>query len=130
MHTLIVEDDFASRLFVQKVLSAYGEVHIAVNGKEAIHAFRMSLENNVPYDLVCMDLQMPEMDGHEAIQQIKALEREFHVPFDDEVKTIIISAFSDIKNVATGFSRGADAYLVKPLEKDKLFAEIKNLGLL
>mgnify|MGYP006291017311 FL=1 len=130
MQTLIVEDDFASRFFIQKVLSAYGEVHVAVNGKEAVHAFQMGLENETPYDLICMDLKMPEMDGHEAIQQIKALEREAGIPYANEVKTIILSAFSDIKNVATGFSHGADAYLVKPLDRNKLLEEIKKLGLL
>ncbi len=130
MKTLVVEDDFASRLFVQKVLSAYGEVHIAVNGKEAVEAFQIALDEGWPYDLVCMDLKMPEMDGHEAIQKIKELERAADVPFDNEAKTIILSAFGDIKNVATGFSRGADAYLVKPLDKNKILGEIKALNLI
>lgn len=129
MKILIVEDDFASRLFVQKVLSAFGEVHIAVNGLEAVQAVRMGLEENEPYDLVCMDLKMPEMDGHEAIRQIKVLEQEAGIPFDQEVKTIILTAFGDIKNVTTGFSQGADAYLVKPLDKNKLLEEIRNLNL-
>jgi two-component system chemotaxis response regulator CheY len=130
MKTLVVEDDLASRLFVQKVLSAYGEVHVAVNGHEATQAIRMSLEENSPYDLVCMDLKMPEMDGHEAIHQIKLLEREAGIPFEKEVKTIILTAFGDIKNVTTGFSAGADAYLVKPLEKAKLLEEVKKLKLI
>lgn len=130
MKTLIVEDDFASRLFVQKILSAYGEVHIAVNGKEAVEAFQMALEEKSPYDLVCMDLKMPEMDGHEAIQKIKDLEREFKISFENEVKTIILTAFGDIKNVTAGFSRGADSYLVKPLDTHKLLEEIKILELI
>lgn len=130
MKTLVVEDDFASRLFVQKVLSAYGEVHIAVNGKEAVEAFQMALDEDSPYDLVCMDLKMPEMDGHEAIQEIKELERAAHISFENEVKTIILTAFGDIKNVTAGFSRGADSYLVKPLDKNKLLEEIKTLELI
>ena len=129
MRTLIVEDDFASRLFVQKVLSVYGEVHVAIDGHEAVEAFRIALEENAPYDLVCMDLQMPGMDGHEAIERIKGLEREANVPYDHEVKTIIITAFGDLKNVASGFSKGADAYLVKPLQKDQLLKEIQKLSL-
>ncbi|MFO7802455.1 MAG: response regulator [Desulfovermiculus sp.] len=130
MKTLVVEDDFASRLFVQKVLSAYGEVHIAVNGKEAVEAFQMALAEGSPYDLVCMDLKMPEMDGHEAIQKIKELERAANISFENEVKTIILTAFGDIKNVTAGFSRGADSYLVKPLDKNKLLEEIKILELI
>ena len=44
MKTLIVEDDFTSRLLLQASLSAYGECHIAVNGKEAVEAFRTARE--------------------------------------------------------------------------------------
>ncbi|MFC1821043.1 hypothetical protein ACFLZG_08180 [Thermodesulfobacteriota bacterium] len=40
MKTLVVKDDFASRLILQKILSPYGETHVAVNGEEAIEAFR------------------------------------------------------------------------------------------
>ena len=52
MKTLIVEDDFTSRLLLQTFLSRYGECHLAVNGKEAVEAFRMALDNGSPYNLI------------------------------------------------------------------------------
>jgi two-component system chemotaxis response regulator CheY len=54
MKTLIVEDDFTSRVLLQELLKSYGPSHIAVNGKEAIDAVRMSLEKEEPYDLICL----------------------------------------------------------------------------
>ena len=74
MKTLIVEDDFTSRLFLQTFLSRYGDCHMAVNGKEAVEAFQMATDNGSPYHLICMDIMMPEMDGQEAVRQVRALE--------------------------------------------------------
>src|SRR5277367_4581089 len=65
---LLVEDDLASRLVLRTFLSRYGECHIAVNGKEAVEARRASLERGQRYDLICMDIMMPEMDGREAVR--------------------------------------------------------------
>src|ERR1035441_10919767 len=74
MKTLVVEDDFTSRLTLHTFLSRYGECHIAVNGREAVDAFRSALDSGRGYDLICMDIMMPEMDGREAVRQIRELE--------------------------------------------------------
>ncbi len=55
MRILIVEDDFASRKVLQKMLSPYGECDMAADGEEAVKACRMALEENSPYGLICMD---------------------------------------------------------------------------
>ena len=70
LRMLLVEDDFASRLLLQIFLSRHGECHVAVNGREAVEAFRYASERGQPYDLICMDIMMPEMDGREAVRQI------------------------------------------------------------
>ena len=75
MRTLVVEDDFTSRLLLQSFLAKYGDCHIAVNGKEAITAFRTANQEGNKYDLICMDIMMPEMDGQAAITQIRDLEQ-------------------------------------------------------
>ncbi len=100
MRTLIVEDDFTSRLVLQTFLSRYGECHIAVNGKEAVAAFRSALEGGEGYDLVCMDIMMPEMDGREAVNRIRALEQARGIPSTSGAKIIMTTALKVMKEMA------------------------------
>ena len=68
MRTLVVEDDFTSRILLQTFLSQFGECHIAVNGREAVTAFRADRAKGETYDLICMDIMMPEMDSQAAVK--------------------------------------------------------------
>jgi PAS domain-containing protein len=53
-------------------VASYGECHIAVNGREAVAAFQAALKSGQRYNLVCVDIMMPEMDGQTALKQIRA----------------------------------------------------------
>lgn len=125
MKTLIVEDDFTSRLVLHTFLSRYGECHIAVNGAEAVRAFRSALESGRSYDLICMDIMMPEMDGKEAVRQVRAIEAEHRILSTSGAKIIMTTAVSEIKEVAKCFHDLCDAYLVKPIDLSKLLQQVK-----
>jgi len=131
MRVLVVEDDFTSRKILQKILAPFGEVHIAVNGLEAVEAFTQSLDDNHSYDLICMDIMMPEMDGQTALKRIRALEKDRGVPPPDEVKIIMTTALDDPKNVVEAYYKGgATSYVPKPIDKHMLLHLIKTLGLI
>lgn len=131
MKALIVEDDFFSRLMLKEILSPLGECDFAMNGKEAITAFNAALNTGVPYDLICMDIMMPEMDGQEALRIIREIENGHHITGGKEVKVVMITALGDPKNVFEAYYQGgATAYLVKPISKDKLLAELKSFALI
>src|SRR5579864_7097961 len=100
MRTLIVEDDFTSRLLLQTFLARYGECHIAVNGREAVEMFRSALEKGQTYDLICMDIMMPEMDGREAVRQMRALEEGQGILSSSGAKIIMTTAVDRIDEVA------------------------------
>jgi two-component system chemotaxis response regulator CheY len=125
MKTLIVEDDFTSRLVLQTFLSRYGECHIAVNGREAVTAFRSAAEAGQGYDLVCMDIMMPEMNGREAVKQIRALEQERGTVSTSIVKIIMITALNDLKEVARCFEELCDDYVVKPVKLAELLKTVQ-----
>lgn len=129
MRVLVVEDDFTSRRLLSLYLAPYGECDVAVDGHEALEAFRMALEEKQPYDVICLDIMMPNMDGHEALKRIRALEEEHGVLLGEGVKIIMTTALGDSKNIFKAFNEQCEAYLVKPIEQEKLAEELKKLGL-
>lgn len=126
MRALVVEDDFTSRMLLVKIINAFFEVDVAVNGEEAVQAFETALMDGRPYDLLLMDIMMPEMDG------ITALERMHEIAGDegfDKTKVIMITALSDPKTIIKSFHDGlASAYIVKPVERGQIYSELEKLG--
>jgi two-component system, chemotaxis family, chemotaxis protein CheY len=129
MRILIAEDDFASRRLLQKFLSKYGDVDLASDGKEAVDAWRLAYEEGNPYDLLCLDLMMPVLDGHEVLQTIRLEEQDRSILPCDGVKVIITTALSDASHIMQSFREGCEAYIVKPIDKKNLLEQMKSLGL-
>jgi two-component system chemotaxis response regulator CheY len=130
MKTLIVEDEFTSRLLLQKILSRFGECHIAVNGEEAIKAFHMARAYGVPYSLICMDIQMPVMNGLEAVRQIRANETEDDIQWADRVKILMATSENNIKGVMDSYNAQCDAYFLKPINADSLLEKLRGMQLI
>jgi two-component system, chemotaxis family, chemotaxis protein CheY len=130
LRVLLVEDDFVCRLLLQSFLSRYGECHIAVNGREAVEAFRSASERGDRYDLICMDIMMPEMDGREAVRQIRALEEARGILSSSGARIIMTTAVTNIKEVVQCFGELCDAYLMKPIDLAQLLGHMKSYQLI
>ncbi len=130
MRFLIVDDDFDSRKLLQKILRPYGECEVAVDGEEGVEAFRTALKEGDPYDLISLDILMPNLDGQQALREIREIEKEHDVPQDKLVKVIMITGLDDSQEVHDAFFLGdATSYIVKPIRKSILLDEIRSLGL-
>lgn len=130
MKILLAEDDFVTRKFMNNFLSKYGECDVTVDGMEAVDAFMMALEDGEPYDLICLDIMMPVMDGYQALVGIRNLEKEQNIPENQAVKVIMTTALNDEKNVKMAFELGATIYSGKPLDQGRFEQALKKLGLI
>lgn len=130
MRILIAEDDFTSRKVILKFLSVYGECDVTVDGMEAIDAFMMALEEGDPYDLICLDVMMPVMDGYQALKSIRDIEKERNIPEDKKTKIIMTTALNEEKNVKKAFELGCTVYCAKPIDMVKLKSTLEKLNLI
>lgn len=128
MKILIVEDDFTSRRLLQLFLAPLGQCDIAVNGREAVDAFMLAMRERAPYNIICLDIMMPEMDGQTALKNIRRIEQEWGVAPRDEVKVIMTTALDTPKDVIEAYYRsGCTSYLVKPIDRQALIREVTAL---
>ncbi|MEP6572299.1 MAG: response regulator [Gemmatimonadota bacterium] len=113
---LLVEDNAVNRLVASKMLRQRGhKLETATNGLEAVEAVRL-----VSYDMVLMDVQMPEMDGFEATAAIRALGDRGRVP----IIALTAHALSGERELC--LSHGMDGYLAKPFKSHELFAMVEG----
>lgn len=128
MRILIVDDEMASQIIMEEILGLYGECTVANNGKEGVAAFKKAFSENKPYDLICMDIMMPEMGGHEALMAIREYEESFNVYGNGGVKIIMISSLNDVVNIQKAFIEKCESYIIKPIEKIKISGILERLG--
>ncbi len=129
MKILLAEDDFASRKFMQKYLDKYGECDVTVDGGEAVDAFLMALEDEEPYDLICLDIMMPVLDGYQVLKAIRSMEKERGIEGDKMVKIIMTTALNEEKNVRVAFELGCTVYCNKPIDQEKFEQVLSKLKL-
>lgn len=129
MRILIVEDEVTGREILKGFLTPLGKCDTVSDGDEAVELFEKALSANEPYGLIMMDIMMPRMSGHEAMRAIREIEKANGIPRSGQVKIIMTTALGDQKNIVEAFFKGgAASYIVKPVEKEKLYTELKKLG--
>lgn len=130
MKTLVVEDDCTSREVMKKLLQPYSDVDVAANGDEAVEAVQRALDGGEPYDLICLDIMMPIMDGQEALEHIRQIEETSGICAGKGSKIIMTTALSDKRSIMRAFNSQCEGYIVKPIEKAKLLDQLRTLGIL
>lgn len=130
MRVLIAEDDMASRKFLSKFLSAYGDCDVTVDGIEAIDAFLLAWDEGDPYDLICLDIMMPKVDGLKALKRIRELEQNKGIEGEQRAKIIMTTALNDQPTVLSSFQDGCQAFAAKPIDTVKLLEVVEKLGLM
>ena len=114
---ILIVDDIPTNLDVlSETLSTVGyDVAIAISGQRALK----QLERKLP-DLILLDIKMPDMDGFEICEKIKANPRTSNIP------VIFMTALTDLESKMKGFQLGALDYITKPFQEQEVFARIKT----
>ena len=129
MRSLVVEDELTTRILLSRILSRYGPCDVAVNGSEAVEASRQAHEKGEPYDLMTLDLLLPELEGHSALEQIREAERRAGIGFLQGTRVLAITGIEDVRTVAALYKAGCEAYLLKPVNEDMLVEKLIALRL-
>jgi two-component system chemotaxis response regulator CheY len=130
MKSLVVEDEFVARSVLQRFLARYGECDVAVDGSEAVAAVDAALRDGAAYDVVCLDIGLPKMDGQGVLERIRELELQRGIQLGQGCRVIMTTATTAKDHVLGAFRGGADAYLTKPISLGALTQELKTLRVL
>ncbi len=128
MRILLVEDDLTSRMFMEKFLMRYGQVEMATNGLEAIDLVVDALEQDSYYELICLDVMMPKVDGLKALREIRKSEKKY--PNIRPSKVIMTTALNDHNTVQEAYESGCEAYAWKPIDIHKFQELLENLDII
>ncbi|MDD2235738.1 MAG: response regulator [Kiritimatiellae bacterium] len=129
MRILIADDDYVSRTKLKSILNGYGRCDTVPNGESAFSMFEKSHEEGIPYDLISMDILMPDPgQGQDAIKNIREWEKKNNV--EHPSKILVVSQLKDCENILSSFDEGCAWYLIKPVSPEDIQEALKKLGLI
>ena len=120
---LLVDDSLADLELMREMLRSVAETFLAVNGREALQGYHAALDKKKPFDLILLDMVMPEMDGFEVLTRVRDEEKRAGVPPHRNTPIIMVTAHE--KPFMKKFNRGCDDYMLKPVNVDALLLKIR-----
>lgn len=130
MRVLIVEDTLINQEFLKMIMEEHGECVVVESGEAAISVFEEAV-SSAPFDLVFMDIMLPGMDGLQALEHIRDIEKKHNVTAGRETKAIFTTALDDDDKASRAYMQGqAIAYITKPIRQDEIEQELRNFELI
>ncbi|MFP4527581.1 MAG: response regulator [Candidatus Kapaibacterium sp.] len=126
MRILCVDDEPVALAKLSGMLEKYGKVDKAENGKDAFDLFYKALYGFDPYELITIDIYMPEMHGLDLLAKIRSEESKFPIYVS---KIVMVTAEGTADNVIQAAKSHVDAFIVKPIKKDVLAQKMEEIGL-
>lgn len=130
MKILIADDNFPTRKILGRILEEFGTCDFAENGRIALDAVKMALDERDPYQLICLDIRMPELDGTVSLQLIREAESKAGFPLGSGAKIIMVTGVDDHATIFENFRNNCDGYLLKPVRKDDLVSMLRSQGMI
>lgn len=126
---LVVDDDPDFVRLMEKFLEGRGECIPANSGAEALASVRAMLEQGYCYDLICLDIAMPNMDGHQTLADLRQLEESFGLVERKRSKVMMITSLDTPQDKLKAFRASCAAYVNKPIDRASLLEVIDSLGI-
>ncbi|MFO7912285.1 MAG: response regulator [Desulfotignum sp.] len=129
MNILVVDDEIVSRKKMMKILSGFGTCDGVKSGKGALQAVKTALENWQLYNLITLDVSMPDISGVDVLSAVRKMETDRGLTNDEKSRILMVTSHSDIETVKACVGK-CDGYIIKPFNKDVMTGKIKKTGLL
>ena len=122
---LVADDNLSNRKLIIEILEGKALCDTATNGQETLDAYNLSLKECRPYNLILLDIKMPDMDGIEVLKEIREHEKNTGVKVGKEIPIIMVTAHRE--SFSDAFKVGCDDYIIKPIRPNMLIEKIEKL---
>jgi HD-like signal output (HDOD) protein/DNA-binding NarL/FixJ family response regulator len=129
MRILVVDDELVSREKMKRIMSSLGECDEVTSGQDALKAFMDASAEQKQYDLIMLDISMPEMDGTEVLNRIRSMENDNGIPKEGQVKIFMVTASSEKDIILSCIKSGCNDYIMKPFSMETVAKKLKDNGL-
>ena len=129
LNILIADDQAIYRETLDIILQPYGNRVLVEDGAQAVHAFQQAMNAHDPFQLVLLDIQMPNMNGQEALLQIRQLEKQKYGPLHMHERAFVLmqSSLDDPSQLMTAYKDGhCNGYILKPVDRDELIKRLQK----
>jgi HD-like signal output (HDOD) protein/CheY-like chemotaxis protein len=118
MKVLVIDHDpTISKSFEELPIDTTG-LQALRSGDAAIRGVKNALKRRDPFELIAIDIDLPDMDGRKVILEIRKIEQEWSIPNEKRAFVMMVTAKADAKSVKTSFASGCNAFIVKPFNVD------------
>jgi len=128
MRILVVDDDGPNRKLLTDIVSRLGECDATDGGEGALSAFQKAWEDWRPFNLIFLDVLMPDIDGRQVLLKIRELEKEKKISEQHQARIIMVTGASEEETVMDCLKNGCDEFIVKPIDIELVFEKVRRLG--
>jgi len=129
MRILIIDDEMVSRTKLELIMEYFGDCETLDHGNDALAVFHEAHQENNPFDLIMLDINLPGMDGIQLLSAIRTAEKELNIDKSRQAKILMTSSYRDKERIVASIQSGCDDYIGKPFNQDLIRNKLDKLGI-